>query len=238
MTAIIVILQSRAVHMLTDGAAILPGGALHFRAQKTFPILALSGAVAARGPAFLPVTFALHASIKADSFDKLKSISSLVARSALSETPGATTETAFDLVIAGWSETAGPCAYLICNHERYGAKAPPWQVTELGPISLLPNDEAIAAELQVAFPKGANPDELDPVADGLRILEIQRKHTVDHAGDFGTVRAVGGFAQLTTIKQDAIDMRIIRRWPDELGKVLAGATLSANNDPHLVMRDS
>lgn len=60
--------------LIVARAAILPRGALRFRAQKAFPMLPLNAAVAARGPAFFPFVFALHASIKAESFDELKSI--------------------------------------------------------------------------------------------------------------------------------------------------------------------
>jgi hypothetical protein len=220
MTAINIIRQSRAVHVLTDGAAYKADGTLHVRVQKAFPFLHLNAAMAWRGSPLLAPIFAVHASVKATSFDHLRSIARNTAITALSETQDAIKalggDVEFDMAIAGWSETSGPSSYFLCNHGRHGGGVSAWEVIDLGPVSLAPTSDAINAELAGAYPNGANPDQLDPVIDGLRILEIQRKHPVDHAGDFGTVRAVGGFAQLTTIKLGAIDMRIIRRWPEML----------------------
>lgn len=224
MTAINIIRQKDAVHLVTDGAAYRADGTLHVKVQKVFPFTHLDAAMAWRGSPLLAPIFAAYASVKATSFDHLRSIARDMAMTALSETQDAIIghggDVEFDMAIAGWSETAGPSSYFLCNHDRY-ASISAWQIVDLGPISLAPTNDAIDTALAAAYPHGADPDQLDPVVDGLRILEIQRKHPVDHAGGFGRVVAVGGFAQLTTIKPDAIEMKIIQRWPDEVGRPLA-----------------
>jgi hypothetical protein len=210
---------------LTDGAAYRADGTLHLKVQKAFPLLHLDAAMAWRGSPLLAPIFAAHASVRATSFDHLRTIARDMAIKALSETEDAIKalggDVEFDMAIAGWSETSGPCSYFLCNHDRHGGVSA-WQLIDLGAVSLAPTSDAINAELEAAYPNGVDPDRLDPVIDGLRIMEIQRKHKVDHTGNFGTVRSVGVFAQLTTIKPDAIDMKIIHRWPDEVGRPIAG----------------
>lgn len=221
MTAINVIKQSAAVHVLTDGAGYRADGALAFRTQKVFPLAHLSAVIATRGaPLFAPI-FAYHASVRADGFDNLKNLAAAIARevegNALSQ--AGVVDKEFDLIIAGWSETSGPSSYALCNHARHHG-IPPWQVVDLGPISTSPQSEAIKAELDLAYPNGVTPSEFDPVVDGLRLLEIQRRHPVEHHWEAKGLRmqsAIGAFAQLTTITVDAITTRIIRHWPDQIG---------------------
>src|SRR5712692_2991285 len=50
MTAINVIRQSAAVHVITDGAALSGDGKLVFLSQKAFPISHLNLVIAVRGP--------------------------------------------------------------------------------------------------------------------------------------------------------------------------------------------
>jgi len=224
-TAINIIRQKAAVHLLTDGAAYRPDGVLSYRVQKTFPILHLNAAIAGRGSAFFAPIFVVHASLMATSFDDLKRNCAQIAARTMLEIQDALTAadagTEFDLTVAGWSESNGPSSFFMCNHDGNGAEVQPWNIVELGAISLAPLDAAIKAELDAAFPNGVHPDEFDPAADGLRVLEIQRKHEVDHGpGAFETTRSVGAFAQLTTITLDAIVMKIIHRWRDEIGQPL------------------
>jgi hypothetical protein len=93
----------------------------------------------------------------------------------------------------------------------------------------LPINEAINADLEAAFPNGARPDDVDPAAIGLRILEIQRKHPAGRDSDGGLLRNVGAFAQLTTVTPDLITTKIIHRWPDELGSALRAANDGAHH---------
>jgi hypothetical protein len=220
MTAINVIRQSGAVHVLTDGAGIDANGAVVLRTQKVFPLAHLNAVIACRGWPLFAACFAAQASIEASSFDQLKTIAVRLARSVIADAQhlmeASYAGAEFDLVIAGWSEGTGPNSYFLCSYEGVGVA--PWAVAELGEISLLPTNEAVNADLEAAFPNGVRPDDVDPAAVGLRILEIQRKHPTGR----GLLRNVGAFAQLTTVTPDLITTRIIHRWPDELGRPLDG----------------
>jgi len=224
MTAINVIKQYTSVSVITDGAGYRADGVLAFRVQKVFPLAHLNAVIATRGsPLFAPM-FAYHASIRATEFDDLKRLAPEIAKEESSKASAAQpdTDSEFDLFIAGWSETSGPSGYVLCNHARHGIQ--PWQAIDLGPINLSPHSEAIKAELDLAYPKGVAADDFDPVFDGLRGLEIQRKHPVEHHWEKHGLRAhaaVGAFAQLTTVTAEAITTKILRRWPDEIGEPLA-----------------
>ena len=226
MTAINVIRQSAVVNIVTDGAMYRPDGTLESRTQKIFPLAHLNAIIAGRGNPLFASSVGLLASIEASSFDHLKMLAISLANRTFSDIEkfliASSAGSQFDLVIAGWSKVTGPDSYFICNHEHHGPAVKPWQIVELGPISLLPRSEGIDAELGKIFPEGVHPDDFDPVADGLRILEIQRAQPIEHHADgFGTQPGVGAFAQLTTITPDVITTRILHRWPDALGRPLA-----------------
>lgn len=212
--------------MYSDGAVYLPDGTLHRRMQKIFPLTHLNAVIAGRGSPLFLSAFGALASIEASSFDQLKETTASIGTRlfadlrATMEAAGAGTEC--ELVIAGLSEAEGPSSFFTCSHEHRTPAIRPWQVVDLDPISLAPHDSAIKAELDKAYPHGIHPDQFHPIIDGLRVLEIQRAHPVAHpGGGFGILPTVGAFAQLTTIRRDIITTRIIRRWPDEIGRPLA-----------------
>lgn len=215
MTAINVIRQSEAVHILSDGALCdFKTGKLLAPFSKVFPILHLDAAIAARGSPIFGPAFALHAAIDAISFDHLICIASEIAAKAMLDVKGAGQIAAgleFDLVIAGWSELKGPSSYFMCNHDLHGTAR--MATVELGEISLLPQTEAMKADLTREFPQGRRADDFDPIVDGLRVLEIQRR--------FAPRFPIGAFAQLTSITTGSISTKIIRRWPDLSGEIIS-----------------
>jgi hypothetical protein len=70
----------------------------------------------------------------------------------------------------------------------------------------------------LSLPQGAetDPDDIDPVTDGLRLLELQR--SAASKTDTGNFVITGGFAQLTTITAASITTRILKRWDDVRGE--------------------
>jgi hypothetical protein len=115
----------------------------------------------------------------------------------------------FEIVVARISKATGPSAYIVASHDRYGE---PWTILDLGGLSVTPSPEAVHRIIgDIAF--GRSADQLDPIVHGLAVLEAQR------AVDAGAL--VGGFAQLTTIDSTGVRSRVIRRWPDEIGKLIA-----------------
>jgi len=184
MTAIIVIPQKDAVYVLTDGAAYSGDGKLALQMQKAHPLLHLNAVVAGRGLPLFAGVFALHAGTKAASFDHLKSLACEIASGTAKELrlviEASAVGGAVELAIAGWSERHGPSNYFLGNHDG-NALPKSWELIEGGTeINFAPSSDAIKAELAEAFPNGLLADRADPVVDGLRILEIQRKHPVEH----------------------------------------------------------
>ena len=182
MTAIAIIKQSKAVHVLTDGAACNADGTLLSPMVKAWPIPHLNAVIAARGSAHFAPLFAMHAPAHgAESFDGLRDRIASIARQVSSDfaflLQRSSQGSQLDLVVAGWSESLdAPACYFICNHALHGAASPPWEVIEIGPISLLPQTAAMVADLTGEYPNGLDHEAANPVADGLRILEIQRRN--------------------------------------------------------------
>lgn len=229
MTALAVFRHSDAVQVVSDGTVQGPSIDPIGNFSKILPIPHLSAAVALRGvPIMLPVlAFALQS---AATFDELRNGAASLARrffdewrSVLQQSPF---PAEFDLVVAGISERDGPASYLVCNHDRHGVK--PWTVADLGPCALLPGGPAVMDEFWKAYPAGTSSQALDPERDGLRILEMQQRHELEAAFEMvdGTPlpMRIGGFAQLTTVRRDAITTKIIHRWPDEAGNRYANVS--------------
>jgi hypothetical protein len=76
---------------------------------------------------------------------------------------------------------------------------------------------ALAPHIEFAFLYGRTADEIDPVDDGVTVMEALRQNPVRFAnGAVGP--AAGGHVQLTTIRRNEITTSIIRRWPaDRVG---------------------
>jgi len=84
--------------------------------------------------------------------------------------------------------------------------------------SFLPLSPAMSHEFYRIFDRSTYyADKFDPTRDGMRVLEIQRRHLPDWPASVNH-HVVGGFAQLTTITENSIETKIIHRWPDEVGQ--------------------
>jgi hypothetical protein len=116
---------------------------------------------------------------------------------------------AFEVVIAGISESDGPTAYVVPSDTRYG-NAAPFDLIPIKGFVALPNSATISAAMAPLMPTSGNADEVDPARVGLAVMEIQRANP--DVGD--CLCPVGGFAQLTTVTADSVTSRIIHRWPD------------------------
>ena len=219
MTAIITIKHATAMHVLTDGAAWQPGGASKtgpkgepaFECSKTVPLPHLNAVIAARGsPIFAPVLAQLLGPAQVRTFDGIAPVLAPLAVECCSMVR----QELFDLVLAGISETRGPTAFFMCNHDGHGPDVRPLQVVDLPALGFLPGGPEITAEIAAMLPAGGHSGMLDPVRDGLQMLEIMRRHPQPWYGRDGETIDVGGFAQLTTVAADGISMRVIHRWGD------------------------
>lgn len=226
MTAINLIRQRDAVHILSDGAACGPDGGVLFFTPKVFPLPHLRAAVAARGNLLaLPLVTEFLATM-ASTYDDLAGTSVKALREATilrkintargKESP---LDDSLQIFIAGFSNASKPDAFTVLSRESDGL--PAYAAVPVHAFSFAPFDKPAQDELGTLF-GGRTADEIDPRVDGLRILESQRRHKMknQHAGG-EPVFGVGGFAQLTTIRRDMITTEVLHRWPDEVGKKIA-----------------
>jgi hypothetical protein len=218
LSAINTLVQSSAVHVYSDAAIYQTDGTIAGIGPKTRLLPHINAAMAMRG-AYLGLAPIAEELSAAPSFDDLKAriVPTLQACAEayahlLNQCEAGPD---FEIVVAGISETAGPSAYIVASHDRYGE---PWTILDLEGLSVTPSNEAVQRRI-VEIAEGRAADELDPVVDGLAILEAQR------ALDAGAI--VGGFAQFSTIDSEGVRSQILRRWPDEIGQKIAHVQTSS-----------
>lgn len=223
MSAINVLQYLDGAAVWTDGAHYLADGTLMASAPKVEALPHLNAVVAARAPSlFLPL-IASQLGREFDSFD------GLVEGLAQAVRVGCTLHRAilercdlgadFDLVVVGWSESRDRCETWVMFSAARGEQAA-WTAHEMGPVVLMPYDEALGDVLGLTDAQLAGG--LHPVEDGLRIIEAQRGVAACQGDRDQPSHGVGGFAQLTLVARDRIETRVMRRWPDAIGERLAG----------------
>ena len=185
------------------------------------PVAHLKAAFAGRGPKVLLPLLSEHISSNFASFDEMLlgvvnqvRAASVLYRGLLERCEHGST---FDLVIAGWSdERRRGETYVLTDHGRYGF--PPWTLKDFGKVLIMPADAETMGRIRLT-PRELE-GHLDPVRDGLRILEAQRHTKGLQGAETEPSHGVGGFAQLTTITAREITTRILKWWPDLIGQKL------------------
>lgn len=214
MTAINVIKQADAVHMLTDGASWFFGGGFGPACCKAWPIPHLRAVVSGRGPRLGPMLMADFLNTAGRTYDEMKSNAAVMAREVF-ECHGSTLignpfGLKAEFVIAGWSEASGPDAFVISRND-----AGVWMTQDTGPVMMAPGDAPTQSAALAALPPGVTcADTMNPARDGLAMVLAQRAARILEDG----VSVVGAFVQLTTVTQDGISTRILERWPEEWGE--------------------
>jgi hypothetical protein len=223
-TVINCIKQKTAVHILTDGATWLFNGSFFNGppAVKAWPLPHLSAVVAARGPIGSPTVLAsFFGSSGCRSYDELKRAAVTIVREAMtyesySHAFAGPFGSKIEIVIAGFSETVGPDAFVVSVAEDRTLTA-----NDCGPILMAPGDHAIQAEALASLPGGVkSADDMDPERDGISMMEAQRA-AFGLTGAPSGMTTCGAFAQLSTISATSIISRIIKRWPYEIGQEAA-----------------
>jgi hypothetical protein len=213
-TAINVIKQANAVHLLTDGASWFFNGGFGPACCKAWPIPHLRAVVSGRGPRLGPLLMADFLNTAGRSYDEMKRNAAVMAQE-LFECHGDTFignpfGPKSEFVIAGWSDAHGPDAFTISRDDN-GA----WIVTDTGAVMMAPGDATIQQVALATLPVGVTSAEaMDPARDGLAMFMAQRAARILADG----MPVVGAFVQLTTVTQDGISTRILERWPEEWGE--------------------
>jgi hypothetical protein len=230
MTAINVIRQSEAVHVITDGVFCDNTGMVCEIAPNAFAMPHLPAALAIRGSThFMP--FLVHRlSRECRTFDDLVAKIVRTAREVQMSFPMAFGTLAygaivpdFDLVAVGWKTNGSPAGYLISNHERIISKevtSSAWQLLELPNVLVAPPiDEAQVVAMRWKVPYSA--ETFRPELDGVALLEAQRltpRELDPRSGTRGFVHVVGGFAQVTSVTPGGVHSDVLRWWPDAVGR--------------------
>jgi hypothetical protein len=213
MTAHIVLRHADAVHVLSDGLVMGPGGGIHGRLAKVWPMPHLNAVLTLRGYPLLLTVFAAGLARDASCFDDLDALAPKNAKSLFDEfgpvVPSVASD--FDLIIAGISEERGPYSFIVVNHDRYGLA--PWTAVDLGACAMMPAEPGMLAEFTAAFPAGTSSQDVDPTTDGILIMEMIRRHP-GKIGRSDMPMRIGGFVQHTSVSLDGIRTRIIHRWAD------------------------
>ena len=185
--AVFLVRQREAAHVLADGAAVAPDGKLVGIVVKIMPLPHLGAAVALRGD--VEMTAHLPPLGRARDFAELRHLAQQGVRT-VRET-GREVELYVAALEGCFAVTAGG-------------------TTEIEAFALAPADQAIYAELSFLY--GRTADMVDAEVDGLKVMEVLRRHPVHCAN--GAVIRPGGHVQLATVTRAGITTRILRRWPD------------------------
>ena len=215
MTAINVIVQSNAVHVLSDCAGIDTDGALQGLCAKVLAVPHLNLVVTGRSGARISLTlmFDLVTAI-AGTWSELRDRICFHGkrhfdefRPRLSFMDSSVFGPDFDLLIAGLTDAGKPAAYWMVSHDFYAPDVLPWTVTDVGGVSIAPLEPAMRKEFYQQYPPDTLPDALDPACDGLRILQMQRRYPMRYGPTGALYFAAGGAAQLTTVTRECITTR-------------------------------
>jgi hypothetical protein len=220
MTAINSVVLHDCVHLVSDGAATDPTGKLAHLIHKVTPIAHLNVAIGVRGTRTAASMIIDAIAAGASSYDELQSRIADILRSSIEPTrkvlepqfgPHAL---ACDVVVGGWSQTRGLHAYVIATSDAnaaHGLRA--WTPVEIAGTLFMPGDEPLTANfarLQLEFSD----------AKAIELVTRQRAMVAPSVNDphVPGPHAVGGFVQLTTVRRDSIETRILHRWPDVIGQ--------------------
>jgi len=208
MTLINVIRQSSAVHMLADGLSFSPSGKIR-RGTKLCALPHLPAMLGVRGPLLASPLLAEILGSAAGTYDELKSNVAIIVRAHMPQIvrmlEGNADPGAFEIIVGGISQSTGPDNFTMRTN---GASA--WIIQDPGELMISPLTDAIGAAIMSAFSGRGSYDALDPVTDGVRMIEIQRENW-----SFGDSTLPGGFIQLMSVGRDGlITTSIAHRWDD------------------------
>jgi hypothetical protein len=153
MTAINVVISSDAAHMISDGVAIDSIGRSVHPMQKVTPIAHLNAAVGVRGTRAAASAIVDAIQSGAVSYDHLHKHVADILRATI-EPARAVWESKFgphvlacDVIVAGWSETRGPHAYVVATSDANVAHGlPAFVPVEIAGMIFMPSDTRLTVD--------------------------------------------------------------------------------------------
>jgi|HubBroStandDraft_4_1064222.scaffolds.fasta_scaffold04499_4 hypothetical protein len=220
MTAMNVVVQRDCVHLVTDGAAVDSTERLAHLLHKVTPMPHLNAAIGVRASARCTASVIVDAiSSGAHSCDDLSTRIVEILRATIDpirpiwEAKFGRSVLQADVIVAGWSETIGPHAYIVATGNHHGDDMPAWTVLPIGGTFLTPTNTQLATDfsnLQLEFD------------DNAAVELVTRQRAI--ARQVSTKKmpcGVGAFVQLCTVHETGIETRILKRWPDRVGSLIA-----------------
>lgn len=220
------------VHLVEDGAIILTDGAccaydekreryaLIWVGQKVWPMPDISAALVFIG-AVNVLSFACSRARHWKSFDKLCELlpadTQWAAQQAHASHPALGTDCEIGAV--GWSESRERWEFnrVIVEGNNIFSAPPKLEVSEPDfPLYIQPplSDEEIAAAVRNNEPGSVG------ILHDMMHKQRQSKHKARTRPELGDFYTIGGFIQQTTLTRNAIESRIVHRWPDKIGEPL------------------
>ena len=230
MSSIIVIQQTDAVHLITDGAYYDHNGVITDIRSKVIHLPHSNCAFAMRGASWprAALTFPLQF---ADSLDDVVDMLPNLMRAMVSTFdnmygPDASPlDRNFEVTVAGWSDRL---QRMVAGVASTWEPRDPNDVTEISYLNgyeccvpWVPGQgyTAPAIDIQAVLGRAIDTqgdiDAIDPEQDGFKIHLAQRREGGVYGGKGAYL--IGGFAELTTVRRDGISRRILREWPDQVG---------------------
>ncbi|MFK4507155.1 hypothetical protein LPJ38_26460 [Bradyrhizobium daqingense] len=229
MSAISALVQSNAVHMMTDTLLYVHGKVVQTDFPKCLPIRGMRAAIASTGPASFSYLLAEMLANSCATFDQVVAKDREWFHGAFDwyiehERVGASEYAT--VVLVGWLEAEDrPAAFAIelsnggeklkWVRENSAHTDPDSVAHDLVELPILANPTPPIEDLLAAgWPIGVNRDSRDAELDLLHMMEIQRRRRATDG-----IYYVGGHAVLTTVTREGVSQRAVHRWrEDRAGK--------------------
>ncbi|MFK5596605.1 hypothetical protein ACFZ8E_06320 [Methylobacterium sp. HMF5984] len=215
MTALNIFCEESRADIWSDGAYLRPDGTLDSIASKVVVLGGVPAAVAVAGPSDLQLVVMLHLAARFASYDDLCD----GAVEALRNHPfGDDRLTQSSFAWAGWSERRQRITAHVVTSEGIPGGLEAWQRGEAwrfinpNPPQLVPG--LARRGLDLLKPDAITEDEAASLMRAQRALRMPLRETLGES-------IVGGFMQHTVVTRDEISTRVVERWPDVIGQMIA-----------------
>jgi hypothetical protein len=219
MSALNGIVQPGAVYLLTDGATYRWNGVVRDIGPK---VITLEAAQMAIGWSGCGVRANLEKAIKRSGARSRAEVMAVlpwivrdhVGRNIAREPECNPADLGLSLLIALWNN--GPELYALHSDQVViGPNLPAFRPIKMQ--AYLDIEPTVATSIFGRQVNPLDPASFDAAVDGLAVIEHQRRQPFEDAnGDRRFM--VGGFAQLTTVSAAGIETRVLREWPDKVGR--------------------
>ncbi|RJG51807.1 hypothetical protein D0Z70_22520 [Sphingobium terrigena] len=230
MSAIVILQQTDAIHLITDGATYRDDGTVLEIRSKVTPLPAANCALAMRGGTWACQPLAAALSL-CGSFDEIAEVlpdvvAGMTATYEIYFGDRPSHPKHFEIVIAGWSDNMDRMvAAVALTRQRNDPDDPTgfstFDIYEPGTL-FVPGQGCtipaidIEATLGRSLTTQADIDALDPGMDGFTLHAAQRREPGLYRGRAAYI--IGGFAELTTVTRHGIESQVIHEWPDAVGQ--------------------